>query len=873
MNKTKLLSLVTSCAIAVNLTPISVLGANAAYETMAVNASFSENQFEILRNEFFEDVEIGEKRLDLETIHIDSGNNYHVSQGDLPLPELIPYSDGEMSANAVVDSGPFDINDVRPFYLYGVGNGDITVNGKLMAQGKHVNIWILDNDDWLRKMGKPHEVGVVTAAMAKDLADRFDPVYEAMTNEETGFAKHANVQINTSYANFPTIGDMGNDGKVNFLLYDLYGDGATGGGGFAWSADFWTHNGSKKYNALDMLHVDISIDGGYKLFVGTEEEKISEFGTLPHEFQHMLFYMYFGLYNTNNLTSTGQDAYLWLNESLAQCAALYYLKPGYEIIKTYQTYIGTSNDYYYQGKYVDFLNFDSNKCYNMGLMMSSIFYKKTGGLYPHNLYNYFKILYPPAISPMYANTPANIAKVSANPMAVNVGNWFNYALSLGISDSKTAFSQAIRLFMESFAADGGTVVTPTTTTKTIKMYSSSNLPVDALWAWRVAFSYPDGDVYAGLNGTGSYYYPNYYSSYPIPELTSGENAILKGFGTTPPEGATQDKVYKLSGDDPSKSILSIKINDNNAATNYYVAVPNDEVVTGRYGIYTNGISGATLYHLTADGTPKIINTGGKPAWLFIATIYRNVNTSVTYSWESEFSGSVEFDNENPRYGDVITATVKDENGVNSTLNNLTYAWKVDGFAVSPNTVSNNFQNSYTIKDADVGKSVSVTVTSASKNQGSLTAQTAPVGKMINTATPIAPTTASKTGSRIVLADLGSTYEYSLGGRIWQDSPIFRGLTAETTYDFYSRIKATATTEASVSSAVHRETTGVFTIEPGDADGDGEVDNKDVVLLKQYLAEWDVKIFPGADADGDGEPTNKDVVLLKQYLADWDVTLG
>jgi hypothetical protein len=61
--------------------------------------------------------------------------------------------------------------------------------------------------------------------------------------------------------------------------------------------------------------------------------------------------------------------------------------------------------------------------------------------------------------------------------------------------------------------------------------------------------------------------------------------------------------------------------------------------------------------------------------------------------------------------------------------------------------------------------------------------------------------------------------------------------------------------------------------PGDADGDGTPTNKDVVLLKQYLADWDVEIFDGADADGDGEPTNKDVVLLKQYLADWDVALG
>jgi hypothetical protein len=67
--------------------------------------------------------------------------------------------------------------------------------------------------------------------------------------------------------------------------------------------------------------------------------------------------------------------------------------------------------------------------------------------------------------------------------------------------------------------------------------------------------------------------------------------------------------------------------------------------------------------------------------------------------------------------------------------------------------------------------------------------------------------------------------------------------------------------------------GVSMIVYGDADGDGVPTNKDVVLLKQYLADWNVEIFDGADADGDGAPTNKDVVLLKQYLADWDVTLG
>lgn len=62
--------------------------------------------------------------------------------------------------------------------------------------------------------------------------------------------------------------------------------------------------------------------------------------------------------------------------------------------------------------------------------------------------------------------------------------------------------------------------------------------------------------------------------------------------------------------------------------------------------------------------------------------------------------------------------------------------------------------------------------------------------------------------------------------------------------------------------------------PGDVDNNGEIDGRDVTLLCQYLAEWDVVINEGAsDTNGDGEIDGRDVTLLEQYLAEWDVTLG
>ena len=65
-----------------------------------------------------------------------------------------------------------------------------------------------------------------------------------------------------------------------------------------------------------------------------------------------------------------------------------------------------------------------------------------------------------------------------------------------------------------------------------------------------------------------------------------------------------------------------------------------------------------------------------------------------------------------------------------------------------------------------------------------------------------------------------------------------------------------------------------TILYGDANQDNEIDGKDLILLRQHLAGWDVTVSPdSADANGDGEVDGKDLILLRQHLAGWDVVLG
>ncbi len=61
---------------------------------------------------------------------------------------------------------------------------------------------------------------------------------------------------------------------------------------------------------------------------------------------------------------------------------------------------------------------------------------------------------------------------------------------------------------------------------------------------------------------------------------------------------------------------------------------------------------------------------------------------------------------------------------------------------------------------------------------------------------------------------------------------------------------------------------------GDTNNDGQVNNKDLALLMQYINGWEISIDTTlADVNNDCKTNNKDYALLMQYLNSWDVTLG
>lgn len=64
------------------------------------------------------------------------------------------------------------------------------------------------------------------------------------------------------------------------------------------------------------------------------------------------------------------------------------------------------------------------------------------------------------------------------------------------------------------------------------------------------------------------------------------------------------------------------------------------------------------------------------------------------------------------------------------------------------------------------------------------------------------------------------------------------------------------------------------VTPGDANGDGSVNNRDLGMLQQYLNGWGTGVDTAAlDLNNDGKVNNRDLGLLQQHLNGWGVELG
>ncbi|UUZ83713.1 cadherin-like beta sandwich domain-containing protein [Paenibacillus sp. P26] len=151
-----------------------------------------------------------------------------------------------------------------------------------------------------------------------------------------------------------------------------------------------------------------------------------------------------------------------------------------------------------------------------------------------------------------------------------------------------------------------------------------------------------------------------------------------------------------------------------------------------------------------------------------------------------------------KVGQTLTANVTGITYTPSTTGNVPiFQWYRNGVAI-PNATG----SSYTLTADDLGAAITLKVTADGVHAtGSVTsAATGAVAPADGATAPEAPVEASKTTTSITPQAV-SGQEYSKdGGVTWQDSPTFSGLTPNTEYTFVTRVKATATQNASAASA-------------------------------------------------------------------------
>lgn len=545
--------------------------------------------------------------------YIDNSDIIHVPQ-EYIQPEISDFA--PFAAQPTTYSGPFTAGDTKVFRSTSINGTStaFTIQGDLLAQGTNTNVWILNDADYHTKTSIPHSADCtlqsITTDMAKDMADTFDAIYSRMTNTSTGFGIHSNTIFAMPFSNVTQIGDLGNDSKVNILLYDIDGDGTGSGsyrGGYFSSGDMF--NDATHTNVLDMFHVDIGKNQGFKdLTSANEADKLSVYGTLAHEFQHMLFYMYVGAY----LGDT--TPYKWFNEALSGLADMYYTKAGSQLIDFSRLTYGSTNSYS-NSDYGDLFNFNNSlKNYGMGYMHSIMMYKKTSNTYGTKIYNYFN-------TGSLAGTDYNSKSTYIAGKAFDeiIGGAFKSALSPAFDSftDKQVFDNLYYVFMENFAADGGSVHS-TTLLPTYK-FSDGNLNKDHLWAIRPALgsaSFSDG---------GGFTYD--LSSYEaIPTIANGGAVTLQGYSGSATRGASHEMMYKI-GSNSASPVLNISIPASNGMK-YYLVIPNAQTA-----------SGAEVYPMANAGTNNL-NTGGKDVYLLVTTLFGNVTTTVTYSWTSAYTATV-----------------------------------------------------------------------------------------------------------------------------------------------------------------------------------------------------------------------------------------
>ena len=222
------------------------------------------------------------------------------------------------------------------------GGSGSTITVQLAAISTHCQVWIRAGDTQYSSFAPTDSTPHSNAAA---IATEFETIYDMVTT---------------------AIGDplyiAGTSGKINIILYDISNDsGSTSAytAGFFYESDYWTQYGS---NHDTMIYIDIGTNQGFAKFnsgAGTQA-RVSFFGTIAHELQHLINYSYwlkyYGPPNTLQYLTDGSDpdwdskkssptdVTAWYNEGLSGLIdVMYQNSKGYGMDKSHLNYFLNGN--------------------------------------------------------------------------------------------------------------------------------------------------------------------------------------------------------------------------------------------------------------------------------------------------------------------------------------------------------------------------------------------------------------------------------------------------------------------------------------------------------------------------------------------------
>ena len=529
-----------------------------------------EDQLSRLRSELFSQERTAHD-LGRTKVFIDDINRTH-----MPPEYLVPEISGYSAIEPFFTPVNYTLNSRRAFPM----SVDAATNGTLVRQGEHVNIWVLD--------GTP----AISDVDLNTMLARFDDITYRMTRD---FGAFRGVRVTTHYTNdMPFVGDVHNDGRVNVLLRTL----GSGLSGFFSNGDFFIHHGN---TPIALFHMCISFWDINRDFF---------FETFAHELQHLLFFIHLGVF----LGQDNHGDFLWFNEALSELAGKYWSCTE-SVINSRGRLLDAAENWGYE----DFVTFSGLKSYAMSRLHGT-FVHRFANDYVGSVYSFFAREFPTP------TTAANFTSLSARGAALNmietVGDIFQHAGLTGSLRGAAAFNFLYFMFMEDFAADGGNIVIDGIAYETT-MFINSPYSAFNLWGLRPTLGLPqigNNNVIVVPEGGGFVL----TGRRAFPELQSGFSVSV---------GGVREKFYRLIGESTANPVLNIQIADSSSYTMFYIVVPNDP--PGSVASFDNphfGRNGATVHPLTAGN--NTINTRGAAAYLFVVTLNRGVNATVTYSWSA-----------------------------------------------------------------------------------------------------------------------------------------------------------------------------------------------------------------------------------------------